>query len=156
MSLFFGGGQQGGKVKNGRAAAALEKAAQRETAGGVYWDKYPEDVQETLTAFFEIFQFPPEAIPNYKTGVGDWVKDLRQVQAACNGTGVRAVMAEVRNMATRGEWTVARPGSLIKSIPVAIKTIKAAEQPATPATVSPNGAWTAAELKAQMEARHDG
>lgn len=147
MSLFFGG-INGGGVKNPKAAEALRKAAQRETAGVVYWDKYPEDVQTVLTDFSEIFQFPAEAIPAGKTGVADWIKDLRAVQRACNGTGVRAVMTEIREMAKKGEWTVARPGSLLKSVPLAIKTIKAAEQPQPP---SPNGAWTAEELKAKME-----
>lgn len=152
MALFFGG-MKHGKVKNQKAAEALEKAAQKEMAGVVYWDKYPEDVQTVLTDFSEIFQFPREAIPTGKIAVADWIKDLRAVKTACNGTGAREVMEEIKAMAKKGEWTVARPGSLLKSIPLAIKTIKAAEQPTQPA--SPNGAWTAAELKAQMEERNE-
>ena len=151
MSLFFGGLK--GKVKNERAAKALNDAAQRETAGIVVWDSYPADVQDLLTVFSDVFQFPREAIPTGKSVSGDWIRDLRQFQTLCNGTGARAVMEEIRKMAKKGEWTVARPGSLLKSVPLAIRTIKAEEEPQpTSQPASPNGAWTAEELKKAMEA----
>lgn len=116
----WGSGLLGGEVKNPRAAAALEKAAQRQT-NGLDLSNWPEDVRPWLEAVSNLWGLIPPVKPNKSGGqFATWIKELRALQQACRDSLNVLYLVHADFMADsvkigRAPFTVARPQALVNS-----------------------------------------
>ena len=109
--------------------AALAEDRQNQLSDRV--QDYPQDCQQTLRWFVEVFELLPSAIPAKPTRGGKggdfalWINELREINGVLEGFGKKAMLAV---KAVSKNLSISHPGAIMWALPAEVGKLAAKEQ----------------------------